>query len=57
MEGDCNPIRRTIVSTNLDPSELTETKPPSKEHVLGGLRTLAEDFLNWPQWERMCLIL
>ena len=26
-EGDCNPIRRTKVSTNLDPSQLPEYKP------------------------------
>jgi hypothetical protein len=34
-EGDCNPIGRTTVSTNLDPSELPETKPkPKKDHSL-----------------------
>jgi hypothetical protein len=32
-EGDCNPIGRTTVSTNLDLSELPETKPPTKNHT------------------------
>jgi hypothetical protein len=31
-EGDCNPIGRPILSTNLDPWELPETKPPTREH-------------------------
>jgi hypothetical protein len=35
-EGDCNPIGRTTVSTNLDPWELPETKPPTKEHTWAG---------------------
>jgi hypothetical protein len=36
MEGaeqDCNPIGRTKVSTNLDPSALPQTKPLTKEHT------------------------
>jgi hypothetical protein len=32
-EGDCNPIGRTTVSVNPDPSELPEVKPPTKEHA------------------------
>jgi hypothetical protein len=32
-EGDCNPIGKRIVSTNLHPSELPETKPPNKEQT------------------------
>ena len=60
-EGDCNPIGRTTVSTNLDPWELPETKPPTKEHtwaVLWSPRTyVARDCLVWSQWERMCVIL
>ena len=39
-EGDCNPIGRTTVSTNGDPSELSETKPKTKEHTWAG---------SWPQ--------
>jgi hypothetical protein len=35
-EGDCNPIRRRTVSTNPDLSELTETKPLTKEHTWAG---------------------
>ena len=35
-EGDGNPIGRTTVSTNLDPWELPETKPPTKEHTWAG---------------------
>jgi hypothetical protein len=31
-EGDCNPIGRTTVLTNLDPPEFPETKPPTKEY-------------------------
>ena len=32
-EEDCKPIGRTTVSTNPDPSDLPETKPPTKEHT------------------------
>jgi len=39
-EGNCNLIRRTTLSTSQDPSELPETKPPTKEHTWAGL---------WPQ--------
>jgi hypothetical protein len=60
-EGDCNPIERKTVSTNLDLSELPETKPNTKELTWAGLwpqgTCVAEDCLVWPQWERMCLIL
>ena len=31
--GDGNPIGRPTVSTNLDPWELPETEPPTKEHA------------------------
>jgi hypothetical protein len=37
-EGDCNPIGRTAISPNLiphPPSELSWTKPPTKEYTLG----------------------
>ena len=40
-EGDGNPTGRTTVSTNLDPWELPETEPPTKEHTQAGLRSLA----------------
>jgi hypothetical protein len=40
-EGDDNPIKRTTVSTNLDPCELPETKPPTKDHTWTGPRPLA----------------
>ena len=40
-EGDGNPIGRPTVSTNLDPWELPETEPPTKEHTQAGLRSLA----------------
>jgi hypothetical protein len=33
-QGDGNPTGRPTVSTNLDPWELIETKPPTKEHTL-----------------------
>jgi hypothetical protein len=33
-EGDCNSMGRTTVSTNQDPSEVSENKPKTKEHVL-----------------------
>jgi hypothetical protein len=36
VEGDGNHIEKTI-STILDPSELPETKPPTKEHTWVGL--------------------
>ena len=35
-EGDGNPIGRPTVSTNLDPWELPETEPPTKEHTWKG---------------------
>jgi hypothetical protein len=35
-KGDGNPIGRPTVSTNLDPSEFTEIKPPTKEHTWAG---------------------
>ena len=55
-EGDCNPIGRPTVSTNLDPWELPETKPPTKEHTWAGPWPPAHtqqrtDCLVWPQWE------
>ena len=37
--GDGNPIGRPTVSTNQDPWELPETKPPTKEHTWTGPRT------------------
>ena len=37
-EGDDNPIGRPTMSTNLDPWELLETEPPTKEHTQAGLR-------------------
>jgi len=44
------------VSTSLEPSELSETKP--KTMCSGALGTcVAEDSFVWPQWERMCIIL
>ena len=39
-ERDDNPIGRPTVSTNLDPWELPETEPPTKEHTQAGLRRL-----------------
>ena len=40
-EGDGNPIGRPTVSTNLDPWELPETEPPTKEHTLACPKPLA----------------
>lgn len=34
-DWDCNPIGRTTVSINLDPSEFPETKSKAKELVCG----------------------
>jgi hypothetical protein len=34
-EGDCNPIGRTTVPTNLDPSELPGTQPKTQGTYLG----------------------
>ena len=52
-EGDGDPIGRTTVSTNPDPWELPETKPPTKEHTWRGPRPsgtyVAEDCLVWLQ--------
>ena len=38
-EGYCNPIRRTAVSTNPDPSEVPETKPKTMELTWAALCT------------------
>jgi hypothetical protein len=35
-EGDWNPKGRKTISPNLNPSELSETQPPTKEHAWGG---------------------
>jgi hypothetical protein len=39
-EWDGNPIKRPIVSTNMDPWELLEIKPPTEEHTWTGPRPL-----------------
>ena len=55
-EGDS--IGRPAVSTNLDPWELPETEPPTRQHPPSPEhKYTAEDCLVWPQWEMMCLIL
>jgi len=33
IQGDGNPIGRQTMSANLNPWELSETKPPTKEHI------------------------
>jgi hypothetical protein len=40
-KGGGNSIGRPTVLTNLDPWGLSETEPPTKEHTLAGLRSLA----------------
>jgi hypothetical protein len=35
-EGNYNPIGTTTVSINLDPLEIPEAKPPTKEHTWAG---------------------
>jgi hypothetical protein len=56
-EGDCNPIGRPTVSTNLDPWELPKTEPTTKEYTQAGWRPLEKGCLVWPQWLRMCPML
>jgi hypothetical protein len=41
-----------MMSTNLDPWKLPETKPPTREHAY-----VAEDYLFWHERERMSLIM
>lgn len=36
VEGESNTIGRLTISTKLDPSELTEAKPPTKEYIWAG---------------------
>ena len=53
-------------STNLDPWELSESEPPTKEHTWARLRPpgthvadrqlILHGCLVWPQREKMCLI-
>lgn len=54
-------IGNTTVPTNLDPLELPETKPPTKEHTWAGpgppAHDAAEDCLDPPQWKRTSHIL
>jgi hypothetical protein len=38
-QGDVNPMGRSTVSINLDPRELLETEPPTKEHTWAGPRS------------------
>jgi hypothetical protein len=40
-EGDGNPIGRPTVSIYLDPEELPETEPPTKEHTWANLKPQA----------------
>ena len=49
-EGDGDPIGRPTVSTNLDPWELPETKPPTKEQTWSSSRSLAGAHVKkgWP---------
>lgn len=59
-EGDT--IGRLAISTNLDPSDLSDTGPPIREHTLAGPKTpedtyTAENVLFWPQWMKKCPIL
>jgi hypothetical protein len=57
-EGYSDFIGRLVVSTNMDPWELQESEPPTREHTQAGQKLpgtyIAEDCLVWPQWERMC---
>jgi hypothetical protein len=59
-ERDGNPIERPKVSTKLGPWELSETKPPRKEHTLVDPRHQhiyrAEGCLFWSKWKSMGLI-
>ena len=58
-EGERDPIGRPSVSTNVDPRELPETEPPTRQHtkVAQGTQYIYEDCLVWLQWEKMHLIL
>jgi hypothetical protein len=40
-ERDCNPRGSSTVSNNQYPWEISETKPPTKEHTWAGLWALA----------------
>jgi hypothetical protein len=59
-EGEGNTIRRLAISTNLDPWEFSETKPPTRQDSSAGPRPLAhiaENCRVWPLWEKTHLIL
>ena len=45
-EKDGNPIGRTTVSTNLDPWELPDTEPPTKEHIWIGLSHSVQTYVQ-----------
>jgi len=60
IEGTEEDGKPTGRPTNLDPWELQETEPRTKEHARVGPKPrtyVAEGCLLCSQWERMCLIL
>jgi hypothetical protein len=38
VEEEGNPMERPAASTNLDPGDLSDTVPPTRRHILAGLR-------------------
>jgi hypothetical protein len=53
-EQDGNPTGRPTVSTNVDPWEISETKPRTNEHTQADLSPsgtyVAKGCFVWPQW-------
>jgi hypothetical protein len=37
-EEEYDPIGRPAISTNLNPWELSDTEPPTRQHIRAGLR-------------------
>jgi hypothetical protein len=47
--------RKISISTNLDPWDLPDTEPPTRQHTAADMSApihIAEDCQVWPQWEK-----
>ena len=45
VEEEGDPIGRPAVSTNLDPRDLSDTEPPTRQHTLAGLRPQTHTYM------------
>ena len=59
VEGVCNPVGRTTISTNWTPQSCQGLNYQPKSIYMEGYMalTIAEDCLIWHHWEGRCLLL